>query len=278
MGCRGRLRPPCPRPHGSGAAAVYFPACINRIFGQPHQAPKAPGLPETVVVVSARAGLPVWIPDDVIGNCCATPWISKGYRDGGKVMADRIAESLWRWSGEGRLPVVVDATSCTYGIIDDVVSGLDGARRERLNAVTVLDSVTWAHDHLLPNLTVRRKAGRVAVHPTCSSRHLHVDRQLEAVVRALAAEAVIPVGAGCCGAAGDRGLLLHPELTRSAVRDEADGLDAAERGAARDGRPERFDAHVSSNRTCEMGMEQVTGRRYTSFMFLLEELARKEPP
>ena len=62
----------------------------------------------------------MWIPDDVIGNCCAIPWTSKGYREGGKVMADRIAESLWRWSGEGRLPVVVDATSCTYGIVDDV--------------------------------------------------------------------------------------------------------------------------------------------------------------
>jgi D-lactate dehydrogenase len=90
-----------------------------------------------------------------------------------------------------------------------------------------------------------------------------VDRQLEAVVRALADEAVVPIGAGCCGVAGDRGLLLHPELTRSAVRDEAAGL------AGR-----RFHAHVSSNRTCEMGMEQVTGRRYLSFLFLLEELTR----
>ena len=28
----------------------------------------------------ARAGLPLWIPDDVAGHCCATPWSSKGYR------------------------------------------------------------------------------------------------------------------------------------------------------------------------------------------------------
>jgi len=255
--------PTLPETPRDGAAAVYFPACVNRIFGQPHDAPKVPALPETVVTVSARAELPVWIPDDVIGNCCATPWSSKGYREGSKVMAGRIAESLWRWSNGGRLPVVIDATSCTHGIVDDVIPHLDDEQRERLSKVTVLDSVTWAHDHLLPNLTVRRKAERVAIHPTCSSRHLRVDRQLEAVARALAAEAVVPVGAGCCGAAGDRGLLLHPELTRSAVRDEAAGLDA-----------ERFDAHVSSNRTCEMGLEQVTGRRYTSFMFLLEELTR----
>jgi D-lactate dehydrogenase len=31
---------------------------------------------------------------------------------------------------------------------------------------------------------------------------------------------------------------------------------------------------VSSNRTCELGLQQVTGRPYSSFVFLLEELTR----
>ena len=29
--------------------------------------------------VSARAGMPVWIPDDVAGHCCGVPFGSKGY-------------------------------------------------------------------------------------------------------------------------------------------------------------------------------------------------------
>ena len=46
------------------------PACINRIFG--------PSLPAALVRVSERAGVPLWIPDDAPGHCCAVPWTSKG--------------------------------------------------------------------------------------------------------------------------------------------------------------------------------------------------------
>src|SRR5205807_6322002 len=55
------------------AAAVYLPACINRMFGNPRQRPEHPTLPEALVAISQRAGLPVWIPDDVAGVCCGTP-------------------------------------------------------------------------------------------------------------------------------------------------------------------------------------------------------------
>ena len=60
----------------TGAAAVYLPACINRIFGSE----RSHSLPEALVAVSARAGSPSGSRTDVAGHCCATPWISKGYR------------------------------------------------------------------------------------------------------------------------------------------------------------------------------------------------------
>ena len=60
--------------------------------------------------------------------------------------------------------------------------------------------------------------------------------------------------------AGDRGL-LHPELPRSATRPQAEELD-----------PDRFDAHLSSNRTCEIGLEIGTGWQYRSVVHLLDEL------
>ena len=76
------MPPPAPAklPHTSrdGAAAVYMPACVNRIFGPPQEDGGLP-LPEAMVAVSARAGMPVWIPDDVAGKCCSVPWASKGY-------------------------------------------------------------------------------------------------------------------------------------------------------------------------------------------------------
>jgi D-lactate dehydrogenase len=251
-----------PKTSREGAAAVYLPACVNRIFGNPPGMTDQPSLPEAVVAVSSRAGLPVWIPDDVAGNCCATPWSSKGYRKGNEWMARKVAASLWRWSGEGSLPVVIDASSCAQGLLQDVAPMLDEQERERHARVRVHDTIEWAHDHLLPRLEVRRRLGSVAVHPTCSAGHMGLAAKLEDLLASLADEVTIPAGATCCGFAGDRGL-LHPELPVSALRDEA---------AALAGRV--FDDHVSSNRTCEIGLRQVTGRPFRSFMFALDEATR----
>jgi D-lactate dehydrogenase len=231
-----------------GAAAVYLPACINRIFGSPREL----GLPEALVAVSARAGTPVWIPPDVAGHCCSTPWSSKGYRAGADFMAAKTLDSLWEWSDEGRLPIVTDASSCALGLIEDVV-------RDKL---TVLDSLQWAHDTLLPGLQIQNRVGRVAVHPTCSARHLGAVGHLKALAGALAEEVYTPPSAFCCGFAGDRGF-LHPELPAAATADEAAELSG-----------HTFDAHLCSNRTCEIGLRQGTGRNYESFIFLLEELTR----
>jgi D-lactate dehydrogenase len=245
-----------------GAAAVYLPACINRIFGPSRRDGAGPALPEALVAVSARAGMPVWIPPDVAGTCCATPWTSKGFRRGAALMARRTAERLRRWSDGGRLPVVIDASSCTHGIASEIAPLLaDDDARERLGGVEVLDSVQWA-ERLLPRLEVRRKAGSATVHPTCAARHMGLAPSLEALARELADEVVVPTVATCCGFAGDRGL-LHPELTAAATREQAAEVRARE-----------FDAHLSSNRTCEVGLEQATGRPYESVVLLLERLTR----
>src|SRR5207248_7727340 len=114
-------------------------ACINRIFGNARGTPARPTLPEALVELSRRAGLPLWIPDDVAGHCCATPWTSKGYTGGREYMTSKVRESLGRWTGNGELPLVIDASSCAHGLIQDV-----GAE------VEVLDSIAWAHDRLLP--------------------------------------------------------------------------------------------------------------------------------
>ena len=66
-----------------GARAVYFPACVNRIFASPGEV----SVPEALVRVGERAGRPVWIPDDVVGVCCTTPWVSKGFPDAARTMA-----------------------------------------------------------------------------------------------------------------------------------------------------------------------------------------------
>ncbi|HEY1509658.1 MAG TPA: FAD-binding and (Fe-S)-binding domain-containing protein [Solirubrobacteraceae bacterium] len=235
-----------------GAAAVYLPSCLNRIFGNAAGASARPSVPQALVAISQRAGMPLWIPDDVAGHCCGLPWSSKGYARGHELMASRTSAALRRWTDGGRLPVVTDATSCSHALVSEVEP--DG--------VDVIDSIAWVHDRLLERLEIPRKLSSVVVHPTCSARHLGLTRQLAAIASRLADDVVVPVTTGCCGMAGDRGW-LRPELPASALRDVTRELDG-----------QSFDACVSSNRTCEIALQQVTGRQYASFVLTLEQLTR----
>ncbi|MFI7099120.1 FAD-binding and (Fe-S)-binding domain-containing protein [Streptomyces sp. NPDC050161] len=246
------------------AVAVYYPACVNRIFGGP-AGDLGPSLPEAVVAVSGRAGKPVWIPPDVTGTCCATIWHSKGYERGTVVMANRIVEAAWGWTAGGRLPLVVDASSCTLGIAHEVTPYLTPAHRALHAELTVVDSVVWAARDLLPHLEIHRTTGSAVLHPTCSMRHLGDEAQLREVAEACARDVVVPDDLRCCAFAGDRGM-LHRELTESATAREA-----AEVGAR------TFDAYLSANRMCEVGMDHALGRpAYHSVLVELERATR--PP
>ena len=107
----------------------------------------------------------------------------------------------------------------------------------------------------------------MAVHPTCAVGQLGLAGEARGARARLADDVVIPAASTCCGMAGDRGM-LHPELPASALRDSA--AELAERQA--DG--ERVDAHVCSNRTCEIALQQATGAPYGSFVLALERLTR----
>jgi D-lactate dehydrogenase len=176
-------------------------------------------------------------------------------------MANRTVEAMWRWSGEGDLPVVIDASSCSLGLGDEVDEALGEPNRERHAQIEVIDSVAWAH-RMLPALKPAAKLGSVAIHPTCSTRHLGLTSELKALGVAIADEVTVPIRATCCGMAGDRGL-LHPELIRSATSDQAAELA---------GRP--HDAYLCSNRTCEIGLQQGTGHVYESVVIALERATR----
>jgi D-lactate dehydrogenase len=104
------------------------------------------------------------------------------------------------------------------------------------------------------------------VHPTCATRHMGLAPRLRSLAGALAEDVYVAPSATCCGFAGDRGI-SHPELTAAATRPQAEEL------AGRD-----FDAHLSNNRTCEIGLSRATGEGYESFLIKLEELSRPGSP
>ena len=254
----------------SGAAAVYVPSCTNRIFG-PSESVKDPvyggqsqtrSVVEDLVTVSARAGMPVWVPEDVAGSCCGLPWGSKGFAAAQAHKANEMVERLWEWSGGGVLPVIIDAASCTGAIVDPADGVLSEENSERLGKIEIVDSVAWAL-RLLPNLEVAEKVGSATVHPTCATRRLALAHPLRTLANALADDVFVAPSATCCAFAGDRGI-THPELTASATRPQAEEL------AGR-----HFDAYLSSNRTCEIAMTRATGQPYESVVSLLERLSRR---
>ena len=240
-----------------GAAAVYLPACLNRIFGPPRDQARAPTVVDALLAISRRAGLPLWIPAEVAGHCCAMPWSSKGYLDGAALMRERTAAALSRWSEGGRLPIVCDASSCSHALIGEVAPP----------GVRVLDSLDWVHDRLLPRLRAKDRLATAAVHATCAVMQLGSAGKLQAIAAWLAEQVVVPASGGCCGMAGDRGL-HHPGLPVSALSLLASELDERERERG------AIDAFLTSNRTCEVALREVTGRPYESFVLAVERATR----
>ncbi|MBK9064387.1 MAG: FAD-binding oxidoreductase [Acidobacteria bacterium] len=249
------------RTSAAGAQAIYFPSCISRTMG-PEAGDDTPPLVDTVVALAARAGVAVHVPPDAAGTCCGVPFSSKGYAEAHALAANRAIANFWRWSDAGRLPVFVDTSPCTYGLLHSR-EALTEENRKRFDALTILDGVAFVHDVLLPKLTVTRREPSAVLHPVCSLVKMGLVPKLEAVARACAEEAVVPKDAGCCGFAGDRGFLV-PELTASATRLEAAEVKEGARAAG----------HWSSSRTCEAGLSRATGERYRSFVHLVERATR----
>jgi D-lactate dehydrogenase len=245
-----------PRPAGN-PAAVYFPACISTMFGP---AGSGGGVRDAFLALCERAGVEVRVPDGIASLCCGTPWKSKGLTDGWTAMRDQVLPVLRTATDGGALPVVVDAASCTEGLVRLLED--EGVQDE---GIQVVDAVAFVDSTVLPRLPEARKLESVAVHVTCSSTQLGINPAILRVAAAAAADVVQPVDWSCCAFAGDRGL-LHPELTASATAPEARAL--GDRPAA---------AHASVNRTCELGMTRATGEPYRHVLEVLEEATRAHP-
>lgn len=245
---------------------VLFASCLNELFGpatetKRHKNPG--GAPFAFLELCDRVGVKAQIPEGIGGACCGTVWRSKGLTDGLGVVAVKTATLLLDATREGAVPVVTDASSCTHGlhsIPDDLRAAGEDALAERFARVQVVDSVAFAAEHLLDGLRVNRKLGSVVLHPTCSDRHTGDLPHLLACARLISDDVTVPDAAGCCAFAGDRGM-LHPELTASATRAEASEV-----------KERRYDAYLSSNRTCELGMTRAVGRTYRHVLEVLAEL------
>jgi D-lactate dehydrogenase len=170
-------------------------------------------------------------------------------------MKVKVFDAVSRATDHGRLPLVCDASSCTEGLRKMLDSEPD-------LGIDIIDSVSFVAKFVLPKLPNHPKIPSVTLHETCSATQLGLNPDLERVAAEVAEKVNVPVNNGCCAFAGDRGM-LHPELTRTATRQEA--ADVKELNAT---------AHASCNRTCELGLTRATGKPYRHILELLAEQVR----
>jgi len=241
------------------ADAVYFATCITRTLGDGEGG--KPSLLRTFIEVAERAGVSLFLPTSIGGYCCSQIFSSKGYTQAQEYMANYVVEALYQWTEGGKLPVVLDVSSCTQALrgIRPVLS----PRNQRyFDSLTIYDSIEFIAEYLLPRLDIRHKKHRVALHPVCSLHKMGTVEVLEKVAQACALHTFTPEHAGCCGMAGDRGFVV-PGLTAAATAREVEELHAVS-----------CDGYYATSRPCELSLGETSGLPFESILYLLEEVTR----
>lgn len=239
--------------NGAGnTEVVYFASCISRMMGGESN--------NDFLSVCKKANVDVIIPVDIKGTCCGQIFSSKGYTDAYRLTVNQTTRKLWQSSNGGKIPVVVDTTSCTQTIMA-YRNYLTEENKIYFDKMEIVDVIDFAAYTLLPRLKINRQKDAIVFHPVCSVYKMGSLANLQTIGKACAKSADIPVFTKCCGMAGDRGF-YHPQLTASATKIESDEV-----------RQTNYDGYYSSSRTCEMAMSEAVGVSYHSILKLLDEVS-----
>lgn len=236
---------------------VYFPACITRLLGA--QAGGKKNIMETFMEVATKAGIHIKVMDNVLNSCCGQIYSSKGFSEAYRFAANKIVTQLWESTAGGVYPVVMDVSSCTH-TLQHLRSALLPENQRKFDQIKVMDSIDFLHDMILPVCTTGKKKDNIVLHPVCSLKKTGTESKLLKVAEHFAHHVTVPVQAGCCGMAGDRGFLF-PALTASATAFEAQEVKA-----------NNYDGYYSTTKTCEMAMSEAVGKNYESILYLANEV------
>lgn len=240
----------------ANASIVYFPSCISRAMGTYEG--KEKNIIDTFLSVCRKANIEVSILENVEGSCCSQIFSSKGYKDAYAFTANKIIQQLWENTGEAKIPVVIDVSSCAY-TLHHIRPVLSDENKIKFDQLVIMDSVDFLYEMVLPVATAKNKKANIVLHPVCSLEKMKTTHKFTAIAKHFANEVTVPANAGCCGMAGDRGFLF-PELTASATHHEAN--EVAQK---------KYDGYYSSTKTCEMALSDAVKENYESILYLVDE-------
>ena len=235
-------------PKGEGRLkVVYFPSCINQTMGQSKNGGKKHDLVDEIIQLMTKAGYEVIFPEGMEKMCCGQIWESKGMLDIADRKSAELEAALWKASEEGKYPVLCAQSPCLHRM------------KKVMHKMKLYEPAEFIMTYLVDRLDFHPVDRHVALHLTCSTRQMGVDKDMIALAKLCSKNVFLPEGVGCCGFAGDRGFTF-PELNKYGLRKL---------------RPQIEENHIevgySNSRTCEIGLETNTGIPYMSIVYLVNE-------
>ena len=224
---------------------VYFPSCLNQTMGTDKASEGMKPLAEEMTELLQKAGYEVIFPESMDALCCGTIWESKGLPEIALKKTRQLEQALWEASEHGRWPVVCDQSPCLHRM------------KQHITKVQLYESAEFIWKFLKDRLTFKQTDTPVALHLTCSTKLMKIDRIVHDLACLCSSAVLVPEGVGCCGFAGDKGM-THPELNAYALRK----LRSQIRGRG-------IEVGYSNSRTCEIGLQTNSGIPYRSIVYLV---------
>ena len=229
----------------SDLKVVYFPSCINQTMGLSKEAPFKHALVDEVIQLMAKAGYEVIFPEGMEKMCCGQIWESKGMLDIADRKSAELEAALWKASEQGKFPVLCGQSPCLHRM------------KKVMKKMKLYEPAEFIMTYLKDRLDFHPTDKPIAIHITCSTRHMGVDKDMIALAKLCSNNVLIPEGVGCCGFAGDRGFTF-PELNRYGLRKLKPQIEA-----------HKIEVGYSNSRTCEIGLEANTGIPYLNIVHLV---------
>ena len=239
---------PNPSPKGEGKLkVVYFPSCINQTMGQSKNGGKKHDLVDEIIQLMTKAGYEVIFPEGMEKMCCGQIWESKGMLDIADRKSAELEAALWKASEEGKYPVLCAQSPCLHRM------------KKVMHKMKLYEPAEFIMTYLVDRLDFHPVDCHVALHLTCSTRQMGVDKDMIALAKLCSKNVFLPEGVGCCGFAGDRGFTF-PELNKYGLRKLRPQIEK-----------NHIEVGYSNSRTCEIGLESNTGIPYMSIVYLVNE-------
>ncbi|MCE2447660.1 MAG: FAD-binding protein [Candidatus Latescibacteria bacterium] len=208
-----------------------------------------PAIGMAATIILERAGYEVVLVANKV--CCGRPFISKGFLDRARVLAQRNVEVLAPWAEEG-VPIIGLEPSCASALSDDYLDLVDDPR-SRL----VAEQVVLLEDFLVResplDLEFTSTIRHILVHGHCHQKALTGTAATVSVLNMPPHFRAEEIPSGCCGMAGSFGYEKeHFEISRAVGQERLFAVleDAAE------------DVEIAAVGTsCRHQIADFTGRR-----------------